>query len=208
MEFESEVPCSSSTLPWRIDTRSPWWPTIFGSWRSESCGCSEQLQRIFLGSWIISLRSLWTDIHLPRLQRSRVDCGQTGMRPFESNPGYSFWKSRPWWPKLKAMVTDLHILIPRSTDAFRWQGKPFGLAHWHVAILHLNKIPHLLLISPRKEKMNDLLLAVERWMTNLEELSRTSGSHNLTSILNDLDETRGRYGRPQLKDLLTDQVSE
>ena len=35
----------------------------------------------------------------------------------------------------------------------------------------------------------------------------TASPHGLTSILNDLDQSRGRYGRPQLKDLLTDQVS-
>jgi hypothetical protein len=54
----------------------------------------------------------------------------------------------------------LSFLIPRSTDAFRWQGKPIGPAHRHPAILHLSKIPHLRQTSARKEKMNDLVLAV------------------------------------------------
>jgi len=45
------------------------------------------------------------------------------------------WKSRPWWSKLKSMVTDLPVLIPRLTDSFSFQGGPIGRATWHAAIL-------------------------------------------------------------------------
>jgi hypothetical protein len=38
------------------------------------------------------------------------------------------WKSRPWWSKLKSMVTDLPILIPRSADSFTFQGRPIARA--------------------------------------------------------------------------------
>ena len=48
------------------------------------------------------------------------------------------WKSRPWWSKLKSMVNDLPILIPRSADSFSFQGRPIGGARWHAAILRLN----------------------------------------------------------------------
>jgi len=106
------------------------------------------------------------------------------------------------------MVTDSGSLIPKSNDTLRWQEKPIGRDSWHPDFLSLNKIPHLRLTSARNEKMDDLLLAVERCMTNLEELYKTAGPHDLISILNDFDESRGRYGRLQLKDLLTDQVSE
>jgi hypothetical protein len=45
-------------------------------------------------------------------------------------------------------------------------------------------------------------------MMNLEELSKTAGPHDLNSILDDLNESRGHRGRRHLMDLLIDDVSE
>jgi hypothetical protein len=98
------------------------------------------------------------------------------------------------------MVTDLLILTATSPDASRWQQKPIGRALWHSFILDLNKILHLRLTSARKDKMDDSLLAVERWMKNLEWLPKTAGPQ-------DLNESRGHFGRLQLKDILTNQLS-
>jgi len=38
-------------------------------------------------------------------------------------------------------------------------------------------------------------------MTNLEKLPRSANSGDVETILEDLEETRARHGRPQLKDL-------
>jgi len=129
------------------------------------------------------------------------------LQPSEVILAFPVSKSRLLWPQLKAKVTDLPIVIPISSDAFWWQAKPMGRASCRAAILHLNKIPHLHLTFARKYKMNVLLLAFKRWMTDFEELSKTAGPHEMTSILNDIDQSRDRCGRPQLKDLITNQVS-
>ena len=111
------------------------------------------------------------------------------------------WKSRPWWSKLKSMVTDLPILIPRSTDSFSFQGRPIGRARWHAAILRLNQNPRLRLSAARKEELENFLFTVDRWMTNLEKLPRSANPGDVETILQDLEDTRARCNRPQLKDL-------
>ena len=83
------------------------------------------------------------------------------------------WKSRPWWSKLKSMVTDLPILIPRSAHSLSFQGRPIGRARWHAAIARLNQKPRLGLNAARKDELEDFLFTVDRWMTNLDKLPRS-----------------------------------
>jgi hypothetical protein len=84
------------------------------------------------------------------------------------------WKSRQWLSKLKSMVTDLPILIPRSADSFSFQGRPIGRARWHAAILRLNRKPGLRWNAARRDELENFLSTVNRWMTNLEKLPRSA----------------------------------
>jgi hypothetical protein len=111
------------------------------------------------------------------------------------------WKSRPWWSKLKSMVTDLPILIPHSDDSFSFQGIPIGQARWHAVIPRLNQKPRLRLNADRRDELENFLFTVDRWITNIEKLSRSAKPGDIETILEDLEETRARHGRPQLKDL-------
>jgi len=117
------------------------------------------------------------------------------------------WKPRSWWSKLKSMVTDFPILIPHSPDSFSFQGRPIGRARWHAAILLLNQKPRLTLDAARRDELENFLFTVDRWMTNVEELPRSANPGGIETILEDLEETRARHGRPQLKDLLGAQDS-
>jgi hypothetical protein len=111
------------------------------------------------------------------------------------------WKSIPWWSKLKSMVTDLPILIPRSADSFSFQGRPIGRARLHTAILRHIQKPRLRLNAARRDELENFLFTMDRWMTNLGKLPRSANPGDIETILEDLEETRARHGRSQLKDL-------
>ena len=48
---------------------------------------------------------------------------------------------------------------------------------------------------------NSCLLWIVRWKTNLEKISRSAKPGDIETILEDLEKTRARHRRPQLKDL-------
>jgi hypothetical protein len=103
--------------------------------------------------------------------------------------------------KLLKVVTDLHILIPNSADSFIFQGRPIGRARWHAAILRLNQKPRLRFNAARRDELQNFLITVDRWMTNLEKLPRSANPGHIETILEDLVETIARHGTLQLKDL-------
>jgi len=63
------------------------------------------------------------------------------------------------------------------------------------------KKPRLRLNAARRDELKNFLFTEDRWMTNLEKLSRSAKPGDIETILEDLEETRARHGRPQLKDL-------
>ena len=55
--------------------------------------------------------------------------------------------------------------------------------------------------AARRDELENFLFTVDRWMANLENLPRYVSPGDIETILEDLEETRARHGRPQLKDL-------
>jgi len=85
----------------------------------------------------------------------------------------------------------------RSSDEFRWKENPIGRARWHVTILHVNKIPRLRLHHARQEDLSNAFFAVNRSMTHLEKWRESADLGDVTSTLNDLEESTRSYGRTQ-----------
>ena len=64
-----------------------------------------------------------------------------------------------------------------------------------------NQKPRLGLNAARRDELENFLFTVHRWITNLEKLPRSANPRDIETILEDLEETTVRHGRPQLKDL-------
>lgn len=91
------------------------------------------------------------------------------------------WSSREWWKKVREMIRDVPLLIPRSPEIFTKGGQRIGRPSWHVMVVRLSGKPII-----------EDLTEVQETLDWLHRLRRDADIEDVQSLLEDLEFRRIR----------------